>query len=275
MSKYTWLYILLLTCNAPEVFSQKKLLKNIHVLVYTKNGKGYVHDNIPYAVAAIKEIAKKEKLKVTVSEDPTVFTQEYLKQFNLLIFPSTNNDVFDNDQQRLEFRRYIEAGGGFVGLHSVTGTERNWEWFKMFIGCTFSWHAPFQQFSVRTTNPDHPSMKNMPLIWIREDECYFGKQLYPVTQVMMAHDLNSLNPANKVDIIKHAGSYTSYYPAVWYNNFQGGHAWITSLGHDKSSYSDPVYINHITQGIKFIASLATKLDYSKVIATHRDDNLTK
>lgn len=275
MSKYTWLYILLFISISSQVFSQKKHLRNIHVLVYTKNGKGYVHDNIPFAVAAIKEIAKKEKFKVTVSEDPAVFTEEYLKQFNLLIFPSTNNDVFDNDQQRLEFRRYIEAGGGFVGLHSVTGTERNWEWFKMFIGCTFSWHAPFQQFNVRTTNPDHPSMKNMPLIWIREDECYFGKQLYPVTQVMMAHDLNSLNPANKLDIIKHGGSYASYYPAVWYNNFQGGHAWITTLGHDKSSYSDPVYINHMTKGINYIASVTSKLDYSKAIATHKDDNIIK
>jgi type 1 glutamine amidotransferase len=193
----------------------------------------------------------------------------------LLLFPSTNNDVFDTDEQRLAFRRYIEAGGGFVGLHSITGTERNWEWFKMFIGCTFSWHAPFQKFSVRKTSPNHPSMKNMPLIWEREDECYFGKQLYPVTQVIMAHQLSSLDPSNKADIAKHAGSYSSYYPAVWYNNFQGGHAWITTLGHDKSSFNDAVYKNHVIQGINFIASLTRKPNYTKASATHKDDNIIK
>jgi len=30
-------------------------LKNSHVLVYTKNGKGYVHDNIASAVTSIRE----------------------------------------------------------------------------------------------------------------------------------------------------------------------------------------------------------------------------
>jgi hypothetical protein len=71
-------------------------------------------------------------------------------QYTLLLFPSTNNDVFDTDAQRLAFRRYIEAGGGFVGLHSVLGTERNWKWFKHMLGGTFSWHAKFQPFSVRS-----------------------------------------------------------------------------------------------------------------------------
>jgi len=118
-------------------------------------------------------------------------------------------------------------------------------------------------------------MKNMPLIWEREDECYFGKELYPVTQVIMAHQLSSLDPSNKADIAKHAGSYSSYYPAVWYNNFQGGHAWITTLGHDKSSFNDAVYKNHVIQGINFIASLTRKPNYTKASAKHKDDNLTK
>ena len=103
-------------------------------MVYTKNGKGFIHDNIPSAVEALKGIAKEENWKITVSDDPANFTEENLKQFTLLVFPSTNNDVFDTDAQRLAFRRYMEAGGGFVGLHSVTGTERNWKWFKMMLG---------------------------------------------------------------------------------------------------------------------------------------------
>jgi len=115
----------------------KKNNKNVSMLVYTKNGKGFIHDNIPSAVEALKGIAKEENWKITVSDDPANFTEENLKQFTLLVFPSTNNDVFDTDAQRLAFRRYMEAGGGFVGLHSVTGTERNWKWFKMMIGLYF------------------------------------------------------------------------------------------------------------------------------------------
>lgn len=131
-----------------EVIKDK--LAGSQVLVYTKNGKGYVHDNIASAVACIQQLAKTNNFKVDVSDDPSVFTEANLKKYQLLIFTSTNNDVFDNDEQRVQFRRYIEAGGGFVGVHSVTGTERNWTWFKMMLGETFSWHAKFQKFSIKT-----------------------------------------------------------------------------------------------------------------------------
>jgi type 1 glutamine amidotransferase len=245
------------------------------ILIYTKNGKGYVHDNIASAVEALKQIAQQEKFKAIVSEDPAVFTEENLKNFSMLVFPSTNNDVFDTDEQRLAFRRYIEAGGGLVGIHSITGTERNWTWFKMFIGCTFSWHANFQKFTVRVTDPQHPSMKGVPLNWERSDELYFGKELYPVTNVMMSHQISTLDPKQKELIQKNAGTYSEYYPAAWYNRFQGGHAWITTLGHSKESYSDPVFVNHLQQGIRFVAEATKGVDFSKSYAQHKDDPILK
>lgn len=242
-------------------------------MVYTKNGKGYIHDNIPSAVDALKVLAIEQNLDITISEDPSVFTEENLKQYTLLVFPSTNNDIFDNDQQRLAFRRYMEAGGGLVGLHSVTGTERNWKWFKMLIGCTFAWHAKYQLFSYYVLDKEHPSMKNVPSIWEREDECYFGKELYPVTNILMTHRFVTLDSTQKDLIQKNAGTYDEYYPAVWYNNFQGGHAWISTIGHSKETYQDPIYKNHLLQGIKFIISQSKGIHYDKAQAQHRNDPL--
>lgn len=272
------LILFLLICSFGFSFAQKGQLKNANVLVYIKNGKGYIHDNIPAAVKAIQAIAQSEKFNVTVSDDASIFTEEKLKKFSILIFPSTNNNVFDNDEQRLAFRRYIEAGGGFVGIHSVTGTERNWTWFKMMLGCTFAWHAKYQKFTVRKLDANHPSMKDVPLIWEREDECYFGKELYPVTHVLMAHKISSLNQkdsSQKEQIVKNVGTYLEYYPSVWYNEFQGGHIWVTTLGHSIETYKDPIFVNHLTQGIKYIASSFKGLDYSNSYATHRDDEILK
>jgi len=257
------------------VNAQNKSLKKANVLVYTKNGKGYVHDNIPSAVEAIKKLGQSSGFRVTVSDDPQVFTEENLSQYTFLVFPSTNNDVFDTDAQRLAFRRYIEAGGGMVGLHSVTGTERNWTWFKMLIGCTFSWHAKFQKFTVRNIDPTHPAMKGVPITWVREDELYFGKELYPVTQVMMAHQFSTLDQSQKDLIKQNAGTYQEYYPAVWYNRFEGGHAWISTLGHSKETYSDPVYLNHLLQGLQFMADQVKGIDYNTATAQHRNDELKK
>jgi len=254
-------------------FADKDKLKNSKVLVYTKNGKGYVHDNIASAVASIKEMGVENHFTVDVSDDPSVFTEANLKNYQFLIFTSTNNDVFDTDNQRVQFRRYIEAGGGFVGVHSVTGTERNWTWFKMMLGETFSWHANFQKFSIKKLDNTHPSMQGVPAIWEREDECYFGKELYPGIKVLMAHQLSSLNPSQTELIQKNAGSYANYFPAVWYQQFDGGNIWVTALGHSKESYQDPVYKNHLLQGIRFIANQFKGLDYSKAHAITRDDAL--
>ncbi len=248
-------------------------LKNSRVLVYTKNGKGYVHDNIAAAVNCIQELGAANKFRVDVSDDPSVFNENNLKKYTLLIFSSTNNDVFDTDDQRLAFRRYIEAGGGFVGIHSVTGTERNWTWFKMMVGETFTWHASFQTFTIKNIDPTHPSMQGVPLKWTKTDECYFGKQVYPGIKVLMMHDLSTLDKKDIQLITTHSGSFANFFPAVWYQSFEGGNIWITTLGHDKANYQEATFKNHLLQGIKFIANQYKGIDYSKAVAMDKDAQL--
>ena len=267
--------------HSPEINSPFSLstsnevnkLKNSRVLVYTKNGKGYVHDNIAASVICMQELGKANHFKVDVSDDPSVFSEENLQKYTLLIFSSTNNDVFDNDEQRLAFRRYIEAGGGFVGIHSVTGTERKWTWFKMMMGETFSWHATFQLFSIKKIDSSHPSMQGVPAVWTKADECYFGKELYPGIKVLMAHDLSTLNTNQSELINKNSGSFANYFPAVWCQQFEGGNIWITTLGHNKVDYQEASFQNHLLKGITFIANQYKGLDYSKATATNKDDNL--
>jgi type 1 glutamine amidotransferase len=259
---------------AVSAYSQDNInWKKVKVLVYTKNGKGYVHDNIPSAVASIQKLGKENSFKVDTSSNPAVMTKENLKQYTMLIFPSTNNDVFDTDVQRLAFRHYIEAGGGFVGIHSVTGTERNWKWFKNMMGGTFAWHAKFQKFKIKVIDPTHPSMQRLPKEWEKEDEFYFAKELYPGTRTILAMDITSLNATDTVQrnlIIKNAGTFSELYPAAWTNDFDGGHTWFTTLGHHKKDYSDPLYVQLIFQGIRFVASQVKKLDFSKAYAESRD-----
>jgi len=271
------LLVLVVTAFGTNAFAKADgKLKGSRVLVYTKNGKGYVHDNIASAVACIKELGKANGFTVDVADTSTVFTEENLKKYNMLIFTSTNNDVFATDDQRVAFRRYIEAGGGFVGVHSVTGTERNWRWFKQMMGESFSWHAKIQKFSLKKMDGSHPSMEGVPAVWEREDECYFGKELYPGIKVLMAHDLSTLNTTEKAQdslIKKNTGSFADFYPAVWYQQFQGGNVWVTTLGHTKTSYQDPVYVNHLLQGIKFMASQYKGLNYANAHAKSKDDAL--
>ncbi len=263
-----------LLCLAVSIASGQKenvKWKKVKVLVYTKNGKGYVHENIPSAVICIQKLARQYGFKTDVSDDAAVFSEENLKQYSLLIFTSTNNDVFDTDAQRLAFRRFMEAGGGFVGIHSVIGTERNWPWFKMMLGGTFAWHPKFQKYKIQVIDPDHPSVAGLPKVWEKEDECYFQKEMYPGIRTLMAHDVSSLDQSEKEKIAIHAGTFSSLYPAVWHQQYDGGNIWITALGHDKKDYEDTIYVQHIFQGIKFVAGKSKRKDYSKAYSNHRDD----
>jgi len=45
----------------------------VKVLVYTKNGKGFIHDNIPNSVKAIQEIGKSNGFSVDTSSNPGDF----------------------------------------------------------------------------------------------------------------------------------------------------------------------------------------------------------
>ena len=52
------------------------------ILVYTKNGKGYVHKNIPFSVEAWKKIGEANNLIVDVSDDPAVMNIENLAKYS-------------------------------------------------------------------------------------------------------------------------------------------------------------------------------------------------
>lgn len=255
-----------------QVSAQTKVnWKYIAVLVYSKNGKGYVHANIPAAVNSIQKLGQHYGFKVDTSSDPSVMTKANLSKYHLLIFPSTNNDVFDTDEQRLAFRHFIEAGGGFVGIHSVLGTERNWKWFKMMLGGTFAWHPKLQPLTIKMLDTRHASMQGFPKEWVKADECYFAKELYPGPTVLMAYDISKLDAADSVAIKKNSGGYTDLYPAAWTYDYDGGITWCTMMGHDIKDYSDAVYLQHIFQGIRYVAGRITTKDYKKAYALKHDD----
>ena len=241
--------------------------KKVSVLVYIKNGKGYVHENRAAGVAAIQQLGVQHGFSVAVSEDPADFTENNLKKYNLVVFNNTNNDVFDTDEQKVAFMRYVQAGGGFVGIHSVTGTERNWPWFKRLVGGTFVKHAKHQKFKEIVIDHNHPSTSFLPRIWERDDECYYVKEVNPDLHVLVVHDLSSVEDADKPTF------YGGTFPSVWCHQFDGGRQWYTSLGHDSATYATAEFQKHIMGGIIWVIGNNKPLDYAKAKAISPDDPL--
>src|SRR5258706_11607915 len=108
------------------------------VLVFSKTA-GFRHDSITNGIAAIRQLGSNYNFTVDASEDATVFTDTNLSNYQAIIFLSTTGDVLDSNQQGA-FQRYIEAGGGFVGIHSASDTLHNWPWYGGLVGAYFANH---------------------------------------------------------------------------------------------------------------------------------------
>jgi len=252
-------------------FAQSVDWKKVKILVYTKNGVGFVHDNIENSILAFKAMSQQYGFAVDATDDPSVFTDENLKQYDVLVFSNTNNDVFDTDAQRVALMRYIQAGGGFVGIHSASGTERNWKWFKQLLGATFYWHDKFQPFTVNILDAGHPSVKHLPRRWIREkgDEFYYLKQLSVNLHVVAVNDATTLQGEDE----RRLDTFGDVFPSVWCHEFDGGRSWYTSLGHDKGDYMDEAFRKHILGGIEWVIQETKGRDYSKAYATSPEEEV--
>jgi type 1 glutamine amidotransferase len=218
------------------------------VLVYTKNGKGFVHDNIAAASEAIKKMGRENGFEVDVSDDPAVFTPENLKKYKALVFNNTNNEIFDDEDQKVALQTYIQDGGGFVGLHSATGSMRQWPWFWSLIGGKFAWHAKMQPFTVVVKDKADVSTRHLPETFEWTDEFYFVTNFRDSVQILLTGDVAKLN-ASAADKEKYAGKYKDFYPLAWKQTFEGGRSFYTALGHKIEHYSDPKLTQHILGGI--------------------------
>src|SRR5947208_3420788 len=94
------------------------------VLVFSKTA-GYRHSSIENGIAAVKKLGAENGFAVDATEDATAFTDKNLRRYRAVIFLSTTGDVLDAVQQAA-LERYIQAGGGWVGVHSATDTEYDW-----------------------------------------------------------------------------------------------------------------------------------------------------
>jgi len=220
------------------------------VLVYTTNQVGpklYVHDNIAVCAEAIKSLGSENGFAVDVSDDPSAFTDENLKKYRAIVFDNTNNEIFDTEEQKGALQHYIHGGGGVVGIHSASGSMRNWPWFWSLIGGKFTRHAKLQTFMVKVKDPKDISTAHLPASFQWTDEFYYVDNMPEGLHVLLAGDLTGLDDPGKQ---QYPGKkFGDEFPLAWRHQFEGGRAWYTALGHQKEHYADPKFRKHLLGGI--------------------------
>src|SRR6266542_3544590 len=112
------------------------------VLLFTRT-EGFRHDSIPDGIDAVARMGAESGFGVDATEDPAVFSDTTLATYRAVVFLLTTGRVLDREQQ-LAFERYINAGGGYVGVHSATDTEYDWAWYGGLVGAYFASHPAIQ-----------------------------------------------------------------------------------------------------------------------------------
>jgi cytochrome c len=232
------------------------------ILIFSKT-EGYRHECIPVATDALRKMCVAKGIAVDTTEDAEDFNAKNLKRYNAVVFLCTTGDVL-NPAQETDFERYIQAGGGYVGIHSATDTEYGWSWYGGLAGGYFSSHPKQQEASLNVDKHDHPATKHLPGdTWKRFDEWYNFKNLNPNVTVLLSLDESSYEGGtNCPDSSKTDKPGARCHPASWCHEYDGGRAFYTALGHTKESYSESNFMEHVLGGIRYAIGKKKRLDYN-------------
>lgn len=232
---------------APAMAAEMRIL--VYTRNYTPDGKGYVHDNIAASVEAITKMGRLQGFAVDATSQPAAFTADNLQRYRAIVFANSNHEAFENEAQRHRLQDFVWAGGGVAGIHSATGSERQWPWFWAMLGGKFARHPKMQTFTVRVKDPSHPAARGLPASFEWTDECYYHTHINPAIQPILVTDPAQLDDPKKDEYP--GGRFGSELPLAWQHRFDGGRVFYTALGHKKEHYQDPRLTAHILGGIQW------------------------
>jgi cytochrome c len=234
----------------------------VRVLVFSKTA-GWHHESIPKGILAINKIGEEVRFDIDTTTDSNRFRDDKLKNYAAVIFNNTTGNVL-NAEQQAAFERYIQAGGGFVGIHAAADTEPDWPWYGKLLGAWFESHPSnpnIRKAIINIVDTTHSSTKMLPTRLERTDEWYNYKSIYNDIHILAALDETSYE----------GGTNGSKHPLSWYHQFDGGRAFYTGMGHSEASYADTQFLKHLAGGIQYAIGQAKVLDYTKAYAVPRPD----
>lgn len=225
---------------------------------------------IQAAARAIEELAKENRFTVDIVNDSAgVFTDVHLSQYAAVVWNGTSGDVLDASEQAA-FKRYIQSGGGFVGIHGAANTELDWPWYGELVGARFANRTSPHLAKLRVDaeahagagGPQlkHPAADGLPEAgwqrvdqWISYDSNPRGK-----VNVLLTVDESTYNDSG--------GQPTSDdHPIAWWRDFDGGRSFYSGLGHRAETYSEPLYLQHLLGGIEYAAGVSRVAPHGAIV----------
>ncbi|MEM9646518.1 MAG: ThuA domain-containing protein, partial [Planctomycetota bacterium] len=215
---------------------------------------GYQHESKPEAKSMVEMLGKKNGWTVQSTADPEFLRQDRLAQFDAVIFNNncgTDQRIFSDEQQR-SLQAYIRGGGGFVGIHCAgaiwhEGGEFQ-GWYEKLIGTRLVSHPHVQDATLIVENSCHHCTAHLPKEWAIKDEWHkFSYNPREHVNVLISLDESSYQGD---DAVKMGGDH----PFTWYQYYDGGRSFFTSLGHTVDVYKNADFQKLVEGGIVWAAT---------------------
>jgi len=227
--------------------------------------EGFIHTSIPFGNYALEAIAKKTgAFSVDLADDYSVFTEENLAGYDVIIFNNTTNLV-PNDAQRAAILGFIEGGKGIAGLHAAADNFKQWEEGIALIGGVFAGHpwTAGGTWAFKLDDPGHPLTAAFggkgfwhkdEIYWYKSDNFQGRENLRVLLSLDMAQKHNR-------DVLNHErwkGKYEGAaadldVPVSWLRTWGEGRLFYTNLGHNDMTFANPTVLQHILDGIQYAA----------------------
>ncbi|MFC4627620.1 ThuA domain-containing protein [Promicromonospora alba] len=224
------------------------------VLIFTATTQYRHEEAITQGTPVLEAAFAEAGIESDHTEDPTVFNDADLAQYDALVMFQASGDPW-NAEQKAAMERYQQAGGGIVAIHNATDMRGSYAWWDEMIGSLMPGHAatgssPGLPGTVRVEDRKHPSTKHLPQRWDRADEWYnFSTNVRGDAHVLATMDESTYDPGGNAMGYDH--------PISWCKYYDGGRAWMTGMGHFGAHYTgEPDFVRHIVGGVQWAAGLA-------------------
>jgi type 1 glutamine amidotransferase len=206
------------------------------------------HDSIAAGHAALTAIAAGRGFELEASEEVSSISDAVLAEKDVLVFLSTSGDVLDAAAEGA-LMRFIQAGGGFVGVHAASDTEYDFAFYGGLVGAYINAHPDIQPATIVVEDATHPATAHLAATWVRTDEWYgFRENPRANVRVLLRLDETSYDPG--------LGTMGDDHPIAWAHEYEGGRAFYTALGHTAESYAEPAFLEHLAGAIAWAGGLA-------------------
>jgi type 1 glutamine amidotransferase len=239
-------------------------------------GHAWTHSPNPFAEAALAVLGKKTgAFEAVTSDDPRLLLPDRLRAFDALLLNNIHEPgpflpadyaarsaeaqqaarAFDGAVKR-SILEFVAGGRGIVGIHASNCALQSWTEYGEMMGGSFGGYI-LDDLVIRPEDPAHPvaaCLEGKP--WTLRDEIYIFTGAYSrkALRVLLSLDAERMGFPREVQLPAaglEQGRADRDHAVSWVRSWGQGRVFYTALGHEPSTYWDPLFLRHLLAGLQY------------------------